>query len=42
MLKKDRIVGDKIRGGCVMLYFKSTLNPAVREDLASICFPECI
>ena len=39
-LRKDRIVGDKVRGGGAMLYIK--LNATVREDLASIFFPECI
>ena len=40
--RKDRIVGEKVRSGGVMLYIKSALNAAVREDLASIIFPECI
>ena len=34
LLRKDRIVGDNVRGGGVMLYIKSTLNATVREDLA--------
>ena len=42
MQGKHRIVGDKVRGGGVMLYIKSTLNATVREDLASVFFPECI
>ena len=42
LLRKDKIVGDKIRGGDVMLYIKSTLNATVREDLASKIFSECI
>ena len=33
LLRKDRIVGDKIRGGGVMLYISNTLNATVREDL---------
>ena len=41
LLRIDRIVSDKVRGGGVMLYIKSTLNATVREDLASI-FAECI
>ena len=41
LLRKDRIVGDNVRGGGVMLYIKSTLNATVREDLAYF-FAECI
>ena len=42
LLRKDRIVGDKIRGGGVMLYISNTLNATVREDLIEDNFPECI
>ena len=40
LLRKDRIVGDKVRSGDVRLYTRSTLNATVREDLASNFFPE--
>jgi len=42
LLRKDRIVGDKIKSGGVMLYIRSTLNATVREDFDSQIFPECI
>jgi hypothetical protein len=42
LLRKDRILGEKVRGGGVMLYIKSTLDATVREDLVSEHFPECI
>ena len=42
LLRKDIIVGDKVRGRGVMLYIKSTLNATIRRleqlDLASIFF----
>ena len=42
LLRKDRIVGDKVSGGGVMLYIKSTLNATVSEDHASKISSECI
>src|SRR5882757_10527087 len=42
LLRKDRIVGNKIRGRGVMLYIRSTLNATVKEDFDSKFFPECI
>ena len=42
LLRKDRILGEKVRGGGVMLYIRSTLDATVREDLGSVYFQECI
>ena len=42
LLRKDRILGEKVRGGGVILYIRSTLDATVREDLGSVYFPECI
>src|SRR5271163_4472517 len=35
LFRKDKIIGDKLRGGGVMLYIKSTLNATIREDITS-------
>jgi len=42
LFRKDRIIGDKLRGGGVMLYIKSTLNATIREDITSDVFQESI
>lgn len=42
LFRKDRVVGDKVRGGGVALYFKNEFNVTIREDLTEVEFPECI
>ena len=42
MLRKDRIVGDKTKGGGVLLYVKNSLQIVLREDVCNSEFPECV
>ena len=42
MLRKDRIIGVKSKGGGVLLYIKNSINVVEREDLLDNKFPECI
>ena len=42
LLRKDRVVGDKLRGGGVALYIKEEFNVVIRDDLTEVDFPECI
>lgn len=42
MLRKDRIIGDKLRGGGVLLYVKNSVNVTIREDFSDTFFAECV
>ena len=42
MLRKDRAIGDKIRGGGVALYIKNEISVTARDDLTEANFPESI
>ena len=42
LLRKDRAIGDKIRGGGVALYIKNEFSVTAREDLTAANFPESI
>ena len=42
LLRKDRVIGDKIRGGGVALYIKNEFSVTTREDLTEANFPESI
>jgi Reverse transcriptase (RNA-dependent DNA polymerase)/Endonuclease-reverse transcriptase len=42
MLRKDRMVGDKSRGGGVLLYIKNSWNANARDDLTDANFPESV
>ena len=42
MLRNDRIIGAKLRGGGVLLYIKNSFNVVLREDFADINFPETL
>lgn len=42
LLRKDRVIGDKIRGGGVALYIKNEFSVTTRDDLTEANFPESI
>src|SRR5271169_6404308 len=42
MFRKDRIIGEKLRGGGVLLYVKNYINVLLRDDIADVNFPENI
>ena len=42
LLRKDRAIGDKIRGGGVALYIKNEISVTARDDLTEANFPESI
>ena len=42
LIRKDRILGSKLKGGGVMLYVKNCLNAIVREDFEDNNFQESI
>ena len=42
MLRKDRVSGEKLRGGGVLLYIKSSLSVVFRDELWDPLFPESI
>jgi ribonucleases P/MRP protein subunit RPP40 len=42
MMRKDRVVGTKVRGGGVLLYVKNLINVVLREDYFDNNFQECI
>ena len=42
MIRKDRILGEKLRGGGIILYLKNNLKFSVRDDFIFENFPECI
>ena len=42
VLRKDRVIGDKIRGGGVALYIKNEFSVTTRDDLTEANFPESI
>jgi ribonuclease P/MRP protein subunit RPP40 len=42
LLRKDRVIGDKIRGGGVALYIKNEFSVTARDDLNEANFPESI
>jgi hypothetical protein len=42
MLRRDRVVGVKLKGGGVLLYVKNSLDVVIRDDIADDKFPECI
>lgn len=42
LLRKDRAIGDKIRGGGVAIYIKNEISVTARDDLTEANFPESI
>lgn len=42
LLRKDRVIGNKMRGGGVALYIKNEFSVTTREDLAEVNFSESI
>ena len=42
LLRKDRVIGDKSRGGGVALYIKNEFRVTTRDDLIEANFPESI
>jgi len=42
LLRKDRIIGDKVRGEEFYYIYETLLNVSVREDFISDNFLECI
>ena len=42
MLRKDRVSGEKLRGGGVLLYIKSSSSVVFRDELWDPLFPESI
>jgi len=42
MFRKDRIIGEKLRGGGVLLYVKNYINVLLRDDITDVNFPENI
>jgi ribonucleases P/MRP protein subunit RPP40 len=42
LLRKDRILGNKLRGGGVLLYIKNSINVVLREDFSNKHFEESI
>jgi hypothetical protein len=42
MLREDRIMGVKSKGGGILLYIKNSINVAERQDMLDKNFQECI
>jgi ribonuclease P/MRP protein subunit RPP40 len=42
MMRKDRVMGTKVRGGGVILYVKNSISVFLREDFFEINFQECV
>ena len=42
MLRKDRVIGDKTKGGGVLLDVRDALHVVGREDVCNEDFPECV
>ena len=42
LLRKDRVIGDKSRGGGVALYIRNEFSVTTRDDLTEANFPESI